>query len=764
LWLTIPSQATTLEEWRAAASELDQLEGNNRWKDEPFSSDYNADLIKARLRQLDDARISCDPDRMLFLIRTSLTRNLGEMGNIKMYKHCRVGTKYLIEKYIDSVLETITSLIEQTHVQGDDISSRHALDQIVQTRQSFGRSALLLSGGGTFGMNHIGVVKCLWELKLLPRIISGSSAGSIVCAVLCSRTDDEIPAVLHEFCYGDLEVFSRGDGDGSFVRQVGRLLKIGALFDIGNLIRVMKSIIGDMTFQEAYNRTRRILNICVTSASIYELPKLLNYITAPNVIIWSAVAASCSVPLVFSPANLLAKDPRTGEAFPWNPTSQRWIDGSVEDDLPMTRLAEMFNVNHFIVSQVNPHVVPFLEREDVLGALGSPTSTSTASGWLQIFGSLAKDEAMHRMNVLSELGVLSNLFTKVRAVMNQRYSGDINIFPEIPYTQFPNVLKNPTTDFMLEATLSGERATWPKLSRIRNHCAIELALDDAVQKLRLRIAFSPSQTDLRLNNISRPTSRAGSDGARYRSRHRRSKRVQSAVHLDARYRERFSSMIAMQDKHAMADRAARALSGNGSARSSISKIHEQNLQLPICNIGFPPGKDGASRKSSSSISAASDESESDMDIDAFSDSRFTRVASEPLSPTALHRHLFPHSSQPATPLSSRLPQPLTSHSQSYFAPAIHTPVTSPFATVSAGIRPSGAKSRPEALQRNPSSPADGRAHESRKPLHSVDDRVSNLERKETNVEPAAASITRTLGLKRSLSTGLRGLKPPDQSR
>jgi hypothetical protein len=35
--------------------------------------------------------------------------------------------------------------------------------------------------------------------------------------------------------------------------------------------------------------------------------------------------------------------------------AQRFSDGSVESDLPMQQLSELFNVNHFIVSQVNPH-------------------------------------------------------------------------------------------------------------------------------------------------------------------------------------------------------------------------------------------------------------------------------------------------------------------------------------------------------------------------------------------------------------------------
>jgi len=59
------------------------------------------------------------------------------------------------------------------------------------------------------------------------------------------------------------------------------------------------------------------------------------------------------------------------------------------------------------------------------------------------------------------------------------------------------MLKNPTAEFMVQTCLAGERATWPKLSRIRNRCAVELELDAAVQTLRARVVFSPSQVDLR---------------------------------------------------------------------------------------------------------------------------------------------------------------------------------------------------------------------------------------------------------------------------
>jgi TAG lipase/steryl ester hydrolase/phospholipase A2/LPA acyltransferase len=489
--------AETMDAWKAAARELDVLEDNETWKADSESSEFDAGLIEARLKQLDVARINCDIKAMLNLVRTALSRDLGGMGNIRLYKHSHVGTKNLIERYVNSTVETIQSLVEiSKHALPDDLETKDILEQVVYARQAFGRSALLLSGGATFGMNHIGVLKALFEAHLLPRIISGASAGSIVCAVVCTRTDEEIPDMLKTFPYGDLAVFEEDGREDGILERVRRLLTHGAWIDIKHLTRVMQDLLGDITFQEAYNRTRRILNICVSSASIYELPRLLNYVTSPNVMIWSAVAASCSVPLVFSAAQLLVKDPITGQNRPWNPTPQKWIDGSVDNDLPMTRLAEMFNVNHFIVSQVNPHVVPFLVKDDE-EISKNVEADNAGPGWVYTLTNLAKDEALHRMQVLTEMGIFPNLVTKCRSVLSQKYSGDITILPQIEYKDFPRILKNPTAEFMLQACLCGQRATWPKLSRIRNHCAVELELDAAVQKLRTRVVFSPSQVDLR---------------------------------------------------------------------------------------------------------------------------------------------------------------------------------------------------------------------------------------------------------------------------
>lgn len=48
-----------------------------------------------------------------------------------------------------------------------------------ELRHAYGRTGLVLSGGGSFGFWHFGVVRALLQANLLPRVVSGSSAGSI---------------------------------------------------------------------------------------------------------------------------------------------------------------------------------------------------------------------------------------------------------------------------------------------------------------------------------------------------------------------------------------------------------------------------------------------------------------------------------------------------------------------------------------------------------------------------------------------------------
>src|SRR6185369_11705139 len=74
----------------------------------------------------------------------------------------------------------------------DELPLEEKLAFMHETRHAFGRTALLLSGGASLGSFHVGVVKTLVEHKLLPRIIAGSSVGSIICSIVATRTWPEI--------------------------------------------------------------------------------------------------------------------------------------------------------------------------------------------------------------------------------------------------------------------------------------------------------------------------------------------------------------------------------------------------------------------------------------------------------------------------------------------------------------------------------------------------------------------------------------------
>lgn len=63
-------------------------------------------------------------------------------------------------------------------------------------------TALCLSGGASFAWYHYGVVKALLDESLLPDVITGTSGGALVAALIATRTDNElqkllVPALAH---------------------------------------------------------------------------------------------------------------------------------------------------------------------------------------------------------------------------------------------------------------------------------------------------------------------------------------------------------------------------------------------------------------------------------------------------------------------------------------------------------------------------------------------------------------------------------------
>lgn len=88
--------------------------------------------------------------------------------------------------------------------------------------------------------------------------------------------------------------------------------------DTNYLKGVIRARVGDLTFKEIHDKFKWNLNITVTDASKTDEARLLNYLTSPNVTVWSAVLASSAIPGFFEPVELMIKQEGTNEIKPYH--------------------------------------------------------------------------------------------------------------------------------------------------------------------------------------------------------------------------------------------------------------------------------------------------------------------------------------------------------------------------------------------------------------------------------------------------------------
>ena len=80
------------------------------------------------------------------------------------------------------------------------------------------------------------------------------------------------------------------------------------ILDTNTLALYAKDMIGEtVTFAEIYEKYGWNLNITVTDFNNADESRLLNYLTSPNVLVWSAVVASCAIPGMFESVDLMMR-------------------------------------------------------------------------------------------------------------------------------------------------------------------------------------------------------------------------------------------------------------------------------------------------------------------------------------------------------------------------------------------------------------------------------------------------------------------------
>jgi predicted acylesterase/phospholipase RssA len=458
------AEAEDYEEWYGLAQEYDLLSGGAEWREMDKSEDYPFSLLYEHLHQINRLLQQRHYPLLITFLQESLHRTLGELSSPILYRYALCGTKKLIERYLTTVANTIELLCSED-IPG--ISLQQKLELLNASERNFGRSALMLSGGGTFGIYHIGVVKTLHEHRLLPSVICGSSMGSIIAGLLAVNNDEELDALLadvHQTHHSPLGLSSLSD-----------IFRQKALLDSSKLQHCIETNLGDLTFKEAFEHTGREVSLTVSPTRSGQKPRILNYLTAPNALLSHASRASCAIPGLFSPVKLKAKN-EAGFTHPYM-ASERWVDGSFAADVPQQRIGRLHNVNYFIVSQANPHILPFISYQNRHGLLPTLTDVATRSFHSQV-GVLfdVAHRRIHSQGLKSWLNLGASIF-------NQDYQGDITLHPAFPLSWYGRFLKNPSPKELDFLMLMGERTTWPKLAMIRDQTLISQTLHRCRQAL-----------------------------------------------------------------------------------------------------------------------------------------------------------------------------------------------------------------------------------------------------------------------------------------
>ena len=457
--------ATCYDDWREAAIEHDEESGGADWRTIDRSRRYDFVSIRSRLDHLKTLRKHGDDRGLLFALNEGIHGNMGGMGKSELYGKSKFGTKHLIEDYVTAISESLEHLADPGV---DGISFEEKLDFFQRASHCFGRSALMMSGSGTLLYFHLGVAKALWEQRLLPDVISGSSGGAFVGSVICASTTEELDELF--------EVGIQHDRD----QPSGLLRRILALtgterMRVDDVWQALEEFLPDYTFEESFKLTGRHMNVSVAPAENHQKSRLLNADTSPNVFIREAVLASTAIPGFFPPVVLMARNDQ-GERQAYH-GSRKWVDGSISEDLPAKRLARLYGVNHFIVSQTNPYIIPFIDttkrKTDAVSEV-KYAAIDTARAWINVGAAIFEKP-------LSWVPGVERLANSALSVINQSYVGDITISP---LSKLHNPLRSlswRSPEEIADLIDEGERATWPRIERIRIQTQISRTLDPIVR-------------------------------------------------------------------------------------------------------------------------------------------------------------------------------------------------------------------------------------------------------------------------------------------
>ncbi|KAH3972391.1 hypothetical protein HBH70_002550 [Parastagonospora nodorum] len=489
--------ASSYEEWIKCAQQLDTHLGSDDWKKNPSYSYYDSKTIRKVHEQLVKLRQRAESDEtgkstekhvdgqpravedLRALLEACIKNNFCGFENPRLYSETYYGTKDAVQSFIEEAEASLAFLLNSSQL---DAENKRALFKHLGS--NFGRTALCLSGGATFAYYHFGVAKALLDAGVLPEIITGTSGGALVAALLCTRTDEELKKVLVPALAG--RITACHEDTWTWMK---RWYATGARFDSVDWAKKCAWMTrGSMTFKEAYQRSGRILNVSCVPSDPHSPTILANHITAPDCVVWSAVLASAAVPGILNPVVLMKKN-RDGTLSPYS-FGHKWKDGSLRTDIPLKALNLHFNVRFSIVSQVNPHINIFFFSSR--GSVGRPVTHRRGRGWRGGFIGSATEQYL-KLDLNKWLKVLRHLELLPRPlgqdwseIWLQRFSGTITIWPKSIPSDFFYILTDPTPQRLARMIHVGQQSAFPKLKFIANRAKLEHLIQQGRRQYRPR--------------------------------------------------------------------------------------------------------------------------------------------------------------------------------------------------------------------------------------------------------------------------------------
>jgi predicted acylesterase/phospholipase RssA/histone H3/H4 len=180
-----------------------------------------------------------------------------------------------------------------------------------QTENTMGKTkiAAAFQGGGAKGIAYVGALRALESQKYEFEAVAGTSAGSIVAALVAagataSEVEQLMPKLLSRVTTIRPPVFFKPTD----FRLLGKFSLEGVREVLESELRTRirtEPADGDVTFRELYEATKIELDVLVTVEP--GVPVLLSTWTSPSCQVSYAVAASCAIPFVMNPQILLSQ-------------------------------------------------------------------------------------------------------------------------------------------------------------------------------------------------------------------------------------------------------------------------------------------------------------------------------------------------------------------------------------------------------------------------------------------------------------------------